>query len=61
MTTYTALFPLGRTVQTPYAKDELTRLNYSPLNLLIIRKPPALLGRLPKFDNSRNHREPSYL
>ena len=34
MTTYTALFPLGRTVQTPYAKDELTRLNYSPLNLL---------------------------
>jgi hypothetical protein len=34
MTTYTALFPLGRTVQTPYAKEELTRLNYSPLDLL---------------------------
>ena len=34
MTTYAALFPLGRTVQTPYAKDELSRLNYSPLNLL---------------------------
>jgi hypothetical protein len=34
MTTYTALFTLGRTVQTPYARDELHRLNYSPLNLL---------------------------
>ena len=34
MTTYTALFSLGRTVQTPYAKEELHRLNYSPLDLL---------------------------
>ncbi len=34
MTTYTPLFALGRTVQTPFAKDELTRLNYSPLDLL---------------------------
>ncbi len=34
MTTYTALFSLGRTVQTPYARDELHRLNYSPLDLL---------------------------
>ncbi len=34
MTTYKALFPLGRTVQTPFARDELHRLNYSPLNLL---------------------------
>jgi hypothetical protein len=34
MTTYTALFALGRTVQTPYAKEELDRLNYSPLDLL---------------------------
>lgn len=34
MTTYKALFELGRTLQTPAAKDELTRLNYSPLNLL---------------------------
>ncbi len=34
MTIYTALFSLGRIVATPYAKDELTRLNYSPLNLL---------------------------
>ena len=34
MTIYTALFSLGRTVQTPYARDELHRLNYSPLDLL---------------------------
>ena len=34
MTTYTALFSLGRTIQTPYAKEELHRLNYSPLDLL---------------------------
>ncbi len=34
MTIYTPLFALGRTVQTPFAKDELTRLNYSPLDLL---------------------------
>ncbi len=34
MTTYTALFSLGRIVATPYAKEELERLNYSPLNLL---------------------------
>jgi hypothetical protein len=34
MTTYKALFTLGRTVQTPYARDELHRLNYSPLDLL---------------------------
>jgi hypothetical protein len=34
MTTYTALFSLGRTVQTPYARDELHKLNYSPLDLL---------------------------
>jgi hypothetical protein len=34
MTTYKALFPLGRTVQTPFARDELHRLNYSPLDLL---------------------------
>jgi hypothetical protein len=34
MTTYKALFELGRTVQTPYARDELHRLNYSPLDLL---------------------------
>ena len=34
MTIYTALFSLGRTVQTPYAKEELHRLNYSPLDLL---------------------------
>jgi hypothetical protein len=34
MTTYTALFNLGRIVATPYAKEELERLNYSPLNLL---------------------------
>jgi hypothetical protein len=34
MTTYKALFTLGRTVQTPFARDELHRLNYSPLDLL---------------------------
>ena len=34
MTTYTALFNLGKIVATPYAKEELERLNYSPLNLL---------------------------
>jgi hypothetical protein len=34
MTTYTALFTLGKCVATPYAKEELERLNYSPLNLL---------------------------
>jgi hypothetical protein len=34
MKTYKALFELGRTVQTPAAKDELGRLNYSPLDLL---------------------------
>jgi hypothetical protein len=34
MTTYTALFNLGKCVATPYAKEELERLNYSPLNLL---------------------------
>ena len=34
MTTYKALFPLGRTLATPYAKDQLSELNYSPLDLL---------------------------
>jgi hypothetical protein len=34
MTTYTALFPLGRTLSTPAAREELTKLNYSPLDLL---------------------------
>jgi hypothetical protein len=34
MTIYTALFPLGKIVQTSLAKDELDKLNYSPLNLL---------------------------
>lgn len=34
MTTYTALFSLGRTLATPAARDELSELNYSPLNLL---------------------------
>jgi hypothetical protein len=34
MTTYTPLFSLGRTVQTPAARDELHRLNYSPLDLI---------------------------
>jgi hypothetical protein len=34
MTTYTALFNLGKCLATPYAKEELERLNYSPLNLL---------------------------
>ena len=34
MTIYTALFPLGRTVATPAARDELSQLNYSPLDLL---------------------------
>jgi hypothetical protein len=34
MTSYTALFALGRTFATPMAKEELHRLNYSPLDLL---------------------------
>jgi hypothetical protein len=34
MKTYTALFSLGRTVQTPSAREELSELNYSPLDLL---------------------------
>jgi hypothetical protein len=34
MTTYTALFNLGRTLATPAARDELSELNYSPLKLL---------------------------
>ncbi|MEI7795657.1 MAG: hypothetical protein WCI06_03385 [Methylococcaceae bacterium] len=34
MTTYTALFPLGRTLSTPAAREELNELNYSPLDLL---------------------------
>jgi hypothetical protein len=34
MTTYTALFSLGRTLATPAARDELSELNYSPLDLL---------------------------
>ena len=34
MTTYTALFHLGRTLATPAAKEELSELNYSPLDLL---------------------------
>lgn len=31
---YTPLFPLGKTVATPAARDELSDLNYSPLDLL---------------------------
>ena len=34
MTTYTALFNLGKCLATPMAKEELEQLNYSPLNLL---------------------------
>jgi len=34
MTTYNALFSLGRTLSTPAAKEELNELNYSPLDLL---------------------------
>jgi hypothetical protein len=34
MTTYIPLFTLGKCVSTPFAKDELHRLNYSPLDLL---------------------------
>ena len=34
MTTYAALFTLGRTLATPAARDELSQLNYSPLDLL---------------------------
>lgn len=34
MTTYTALFTLGKTLATPAARDELSELNYSPLDLL---------------------------
>lgn len=34
MTTYIALFTLGKCVSTQLAKDELNRLNYSPLDLL---------------------------
>lgn len=34
MTIYTPLFSLGRTLATPFARDELHRLNYSPLDLL---------------------------
>jgi hypothetical protein len=31
---YTPLFKLGRILATPYAKEELELLNYSPLDLL---------------------------
>jgi hypothetical protein len=34
MTIYTPLFTLGRTLATPAARDELSELNYSPLDLL---------------------------
>ena len=34
MTTYKALFTLGRTLATPAAREELAELNYSPLDLL---------------------------
>jgi hypothetical protein len=34
MTTYAPLFPLGKTLSTPAARDELNELNYSPLDLL---------------------------
>jgi hypothetical protein len=34
MTTYKALFELGRLLATPMARDELHRLNYSPLDLI---------------------------
>lgn len=34
MIIYTPLFSLGRTLATPFARDELHRLNYSPLDLL---------------------------
>lgn len=34
MTTYTALFNLGKCLATPAARDELSELNYSPLDLL---------------------------
>jgi hypothetical protein len=34
MTTYTALFNLGRTLATPAAREKLSELNYSPLDLL---------------------------
>ena len=34
MTIYIPLFNLGKCVSTPFAKDELNRLNYSPLDLL---------------------------
>jgi hypothetical protein len=34
MTTYTALFQLGKTLATPCAREELSELNYSPLDLL---------------------------
>ncbi len=34
MTTYAPLFPLGKTLSTPSAREELNELNYSPLDLL---------------------------
>jgi len=34
MTTYTALFSLGRLLATPMAREELAELNYSPLDLI---------------------------
>ena len=34
MTTYTTLFTLGRTLATPAAREELSQLKYSPLDLL---------------------------
>lgn len=34
MTIYTPLFTLGKTLATPAARDELSELNYSPLDLL---------------------------
>ncbi len=34
MTTYKALFTLGKCLATPAAREELSELNYSPLDLL---------------------------
>ena len=34
MTIYKPLFSLGKTLATPAARDELSELNYSPLDLL---------------------------
>ena len=34
MTTYTALFSLGRLLATPMAREELAELHYSPLDLI---------------------------